>query len=161
MATGWTNLSEEFAINTTLLLLSSPAMATGAGLHKYQGRNLDDQLDDLSPASLDKQRMYYEDFQKRLGQLNASKLAAEDRADLSMLQNQTAANLMELLEIRTPFHNPTLYVETLGNALFNCYVLEYAPKPARLQNIISRLQSVPLFLDQAATNLTDSTDVWT
>jgi uncharacterized protein (DUF885 family) len=153
-----TTMSEEF-VNTTLSF--SPGMATGAGLHKYQGRNLDDQMDDLSPASLDKQRIYYQDFQKRLARLNASKLPVEDRADLSMLQNQTAANLLELLEVRSPFHNPTLYVETLGNALFNCYVLEYAPKPARLQNIISRLQSVPLFLDQAATNLTDSTDVWT
>ena len=54
-----------------------------------------------------------------------------------------------------------MYVETLGNALFTPYVLEYAPKPDRIQHIIARLQKVPLYLDQAATNLVSAPDVWT
>ena len=32
-------------------------------------------------------------------------------------------------------------------------MLEYAPKPERIRHIIARLQKVPLFLDQATTNL--------
>ena len=151
-------LSEEY-VNTTLAF--SPGAATGVGLHKYHNQHLDDMLDDMSPASLDKQRQFYEDFRNRLGDLNADKLTSEDRADLSLLQDQAAANLLELAEIHSPLHNPALYVEILGNALFNCFVLEYAPKPARIGNIIARLQKVPLFLDQAAGNLTSSTDVWT
>jgi uncharacterized protein (DUF885 family) len=151
-------LSDEY-VNTTLSF--SPSAATGVGLHQYPKQNLDDQLDDMSPASLDQQRRFYEDFRNRLGGLQAEKLTPEGRVDLSMLQDQTAANLLDLSEIHSHLHNPVLYVETLGNALFNCYVLEYAPKPARIRNIISRLQKVPLFLDQAASNLTSSTDVWT
>ena len=54
-----------------------------------------------------------------------------------------------------------MYVETLGNALFAPYVLEYAPKPERIRQIIARLQKVASILDQAATNLISAPDVWT
>ena len=54
-----------------------------------------------------------------------------------------------------------MYVETLGNALFAPFVLEYAPKPERIRQIIARLQKVNLYLDQASTNLVSAPDVWT
>jgi uncharacterized protein (DUF885 family) len=151
-------LSEEY-VNTTLSF--SPSAATGVGLHKFHNRNLDDELDDLSPASLDRQRRFYEGFRDRLQRLDTSKLSADDRADVALLQDQVALNLLDLTEIHSSLHNPTMYVEILGNALFNPFVLEYAPKPARIRNIIARLEKVPLFLDQAANNLTSSTDLWT
>src|SRR5579872_6260455 len=116
-------LSDEF-VNTTLAF--SPAAATGAGLHKYKNQNLDDLLDDLSPASLDKQRQFYRDFQNRLSKLSPDKLTPEGRTDLTLLQDQVAASLLDLDEFHSSQHNPVMYVETLGNALFNCYVLEYA-----------------------------------
>ena len=150
-------LTDEF-VHTALAF--SPATATGAGLHQYQKRNLDDELDDLSPASLDRQRRFYEDFRKRLGRLDAGGLTPEGRVDLGIMNDQAALNLLDLNEIHSYLHNPTVYVETLGNALFNCYVLNYAPTPQRIANIISRLQKVPLFLDQASNNLTNSADVW-
>lgn len=151
-------LTGEFVYTT---LAFSPATATGAGLHQYRKRNLDDELDDLSPANLDRQRAFFEDFRKRLGALNAGALTPEGRVDLDILNDQAALSLLDLNEIHSSLHNPTVYVETLGNALFNCYVLNYAPLPQRIGNIISRLQKVPLFLDQASTNLTNSADVWT
>jgi uncharacterized protein (DUF885 family) len=151
-------LSEEF-VNTTLAF--SPAMATSVGLHRYEGQNLDNILDDVSPENLDRQRHYYERFRERLGALNASQLTAEDQADLSILQDQISLALLDLNELHSHLHNPTLYVETLGNALFSPYVLEYAPQAARIRNIIVRLQKAPFFLDQASTNLTSSPGIWT
>ena len=47
-------------------LAFSPVAATAAGLHQYQGQNLDEQLDDISPAALDHQRQYYQGFRDRL-----------------------------------------------------------------------------------------------
>ena len=47
-------------------------MATGVGLHQYQGQNLDNLLDDTSPANLDRQRHYYEHFRERLDALDAN-----------------------------------------------------------------------------------------
>jgi uncharacterized protein (DUF885 family) len=150
-------LTEEF-VNTTLSF--SPSAATSAGLHEFQKQKLDDMLDDFSAASLDKQQKFYEDFQGRLKALPVDKLTADDRADLTILEDQTALALLDLTSIHTPLHNPTMYVETLGNALFSPSVLEYAPKPQRIRSIIARLEKVPLFLDQASSNLTSSPPVW-
>jgi uncharacterized protein (DUF885 family) len=155
---GLPSLSEEFVYT---VLSFSPSAATSVGLHQYQNRNLDDQLDDLSPAKLDEQRRFYLRFRDRLAKLDAGSLPAEDRADLTILQDQISLALLDLNEIHSHEHNPTLYVETLGNALFSPYVLEYAPKPARMRSIISRLQKVPLFLDQATSNLSSAPEIWT
>ena len=151
-------LADEF-VHTTLSF--SPAMATSVGLHQYQGQNLDNLLDDTSPENLDRQRQYYERFRERLDALNANRLTAEDQADLNILRDQVSLALLDLNESHSHLHNPTLYVETLGNALFSPYVLEYAPQAARMRNIIARLQKAPLFLDQASTNLTSSPEIWT
>ena len=59
----FSKLADEFVYTT---LAFSPITATAAGLHRYQGRNLDEQLDDISPAALDHQREYYQLFRDRL-----------------------------------------------------------------------------------------------
>jgi len=151
-------LEEEFVYTT---LSFSPATATGVGLHQYQKQNLDEQLDDISQGALDKQKKFYEQFRDRLAKVKADGLSPEEIADLGILQDQTALALLDLNRIQSWSHNPTQYVETLGNALFSPYVLEYAPLPARIQSIIARLQKVPIFLDQASTNLVSAPSIWT
>ena len=151
-------LSEEFVYGA---LAFSPSAATAAGLHQYQKQNLDEMLDDFGAQSLARQRTFYEKFGDRLADLKTGELTPEDRADLTILQDQIALNLLDLTEIHSHLHNPQLYVETLGNALFAPYVLEYAPQPERIRHIIARLKNVPLFLDQASTNLVSAPDVWT
>ena len=150
-------LSEEFVYTT---LSFSPSAATAAGLHKYQDRTLDGMLDDLSPSSIARQRSFYMGFRERLERLKPDELSAEDRADRQILEDQVSLALLEFDEIRNYMHNPATYVETLGNALFTPYVLEYAPKSERASHIISRLKMVPLFLDQARSNITSAPAVW-
>ena len=153
-----TALSEEFVYGS---LAYSPSAATAAGLHQYQKQNLDEMLDDFGEQNLDRQRTFFEKFRARLGEIQTGDLTPEDRADLTIMQDQIALTLLDLTEIHSHQHAPQLYVETLGNALFAPYVLEYAPKPDRIRQIIARLQKVPLYLDQAATNLVSAPDVWT
>jgi uncharacterized protein (DUF885 family) len=152
-----TALSEEFVYRS---LAFSPSAATAAGLHQYQKQNLDEMLDDFGEQNLARQRTFYAKFRDRLADLNTGELTPEDRADLTILQNQIALNLLDLTETHSHQHCPQLYVETLGNALFAPYVLEYAPKPDRIRHIIARLQKVPLYLDQASGNLFSAPDVW-
>ena len=154
----FSRLSDEFVYTT---LAFSPVGATATGLHQYNQQNLDDLLDDVSPAAFDRQRQFYTGFRQRLAALDSASLSAEDRADLSMIQDQISLALLDLDEIHSHSHNPTIYVETLGNAFFSPYVLEYAAKPARMRNIIARLKQTPAFLDQAAKNLVSSPDIWT
>ena len=150
-------LSEEFVYGA---LAFSPSAATAAGLHQYQKQNLDEMLDDFGAQSLARQRTFYEKFGDRLAGLTTGELTPEDRADLTILQGQIALNLLDFTEVHSHLHSPQLYVETLGNALFAPFVLEYAPKADRIRQIMARLQKVPLFLDQASTNLVSAPDVW-
>lgn len=151
-------LTEEFVYTT---LSFSPANATGVGLHQYKKQNLDELLDDVGPGSLDKQERFYEDFQRRLSEIKTDQLTPEDQADFSIIQDQTALALLDFTKIHTHLHSPQFYVETLGNALFNPFVLEYAPQRTRIQNIMARLQKVPLYLDQASSNLISAPTIWT
>ena len=80
-----TALSEEFVYNS---LAFSPSSATAAGLHEYQKLKLDEMLDDFSESSRARQRTFYEKFREQLSQLNTSELTPEDRADLTILQDQ-------------------------------------------------------------------------
>ena len=143
-------LTEEF-VNTTLSF--SPSAATSAGLHQYQKQKLDDLLDDMSASSLDKQQKFYEGLPGPPEGASGRQTDAGGAADVNILEDQTALALLDLTAIHTALHNPTMYVETLGNALFNPFVLEYAPKPQRIRSIIARLEKTPLYLDQASSNL--------
>jgi uncharacterized protein (DUF885 family) len=155
----FSKLTEEFVYST---LAFSPVSATAAGLHQYQGRNLDEQLDDLSPATLDRQRQYYQRFRERLlNEVKPDALSAESRADLHIVLGQIGLALLDLEETQSYLHNPTMYVEMVGNALFTPLTIEYAPLPVRIGHIVARLRELPLLLDQARTNLLSSPDIWT
>src|ERR1017187_9625067 len=91
-----TALSEEFVYGS---LAFSPSAATAAGLHRYQKQNLDEMLDDFGEQSLYRQRTFLEKFRDRLGELPTGELTAEDRADLTILQDQIALSLFDLAEI--------------------------------------------------------------
>ena len=150
----FSKLADEFVYST---LTFSPIAATAAGLHQYQGQNLDEQLDDISPAAFDHHREYYQRFRERLqNEVKPDALSAESRADFHIMLDQIALRLLDLDETQSYLHNPTLYVEMAGNALFTPLTLEYAPLPVRIRHIVARLQKLPLLLDQARTNLLSS-----
>ncbi len=154
----FSQLSDEFVYTT---LSFSPIAATGAGLHQYNNQNLDELLDDVRPTAFDTQRHFYTDFRRRLTDSGSASLSAEERADTSIIQDQISLSLLELDQIQNYRHNPTVYVEALGNAFFNPYVLEYAPKETRMRHVIARLEKTPAYLEQAAMNLVSSPEIWT
>jgi len=150
------------------MLALSPTTATYAGFHRYRdpksGREiqLDELLDDMSAAGLKKQRAALERYRRRFQkEVNREALNAEDRADYDLIQDQIALSLLELDTIQNYRHNPTVYVELAGNALFLPMVLEYAPKEERFRHIIARLKRVPALLRQARQNLVDTDPIYT
>ena len=152
-------MADEFVYTS---LAFSPVAATAVGYHKHQGVNLDEQLDDVSAAAMERQRQFYSGFRDRLSKIvKPDQLSSEDRADYDIIQDQISLALLDLDQIRSLQHNPTIYVESIGNALFNPYVLEYAPKPQRMRDIIARTAKIPAFLEQAKKNLTDAPGIWT
>ena len=141
-------------------LALSPVSATQAGYHEHNGVPLDEALDDYGPLGIEKQRKFYEGFQSRINALKVSSLDKEQQADLEIIENNLNLALLDLNTIQSYKHNPTVYVELVGNALFTPYILNYAPKERRYHDIIKRLERVPTLFEQAKANLDDAPDVW-
>lgn len=153
----FSKLSEDLVHGSLAL---SPVSATAAGYHEHNGVRLDRELDDLSPRAIENQRTFYTDFRDRFDQAASGTLSREDRADYALIRDQIALNLLELNTIQNWRHNPAMYVELAGTALYSPYVLEYASKQQRFGDIIARLEKIPRLLDQARANLVDSPAVW-
>ena len=150
-------LTEDFVYGSLAL---SPVSATAAGYHEHNGVKLGGKLDDYSAAGIQAQQQFYSGFRDRLAAIGRDQLSKEDGADYQILTNQTELALLELREIQSYRHNPTVYVELVGNALFSPFVLEYAPIESRYRDIIQRLGAVPALMDQAKANLVDAPEVW-
>ncbi|HXE75143.1 MAG TPA: DUF885 domain-containing protein [Candidatus Xenobia bacterium] len=157
-------LAKEFLYGSLAL---SPSSATSVGYHQHRDPktgaviSLDEQLDDLSPAGIERQRQFYRDFRRRLRRyIRVSQLDAEARADYELIRDNLELSLLEIEQIESHKHKPQFYVETLGNAIFAPLVLEYAPPEKRLEHILARLEQVPAFLQGAKENLTTTAPIW-
>jgi uncharacterized protein (DUF885 family) len=157
-------LSEEF-IHETLAL--SPSTASQAGYHQHvdpkTGKTiaLDALLDDVSVAGMSEQRRVYAQWRERFHtETPLASLGVEDAADWQLIDDQIALSLLELDRIQDYKHNPTVYVELLGGALFQPLTNDFAPKDVRLGYILSRIAASPPFLDQARSELVDADPIF-
>ncbi len=142
------------------MLAFSPVSASAQGYHSSQGKDFDTTLDDVSMSAVEARRSYLSTFHLRIAEIEKDNLSPEDRADYDMIQDLIAYELFDLDIAQSWRHNPTTYVETIGTALFNPYVLNYAAPEARARHIIARLEQVPKFLDQANRNLFAAPAIW-
>ncbi|MCU1258676.1 MAG: hypothetical protein JWO80_1561 [Bryobacterales bacterium] len=156
-AVSFAPLEDEFVYTT---LSFSPIDASAQGYHTHQGANLDTALDDLSRQAINRRRDFYSSFHQRLANVDVNRLPPEDRADYDIIQNELGLALFDLDIAQTWNHNPTRYVELIGSALFNPYILDYAPKPERAKHIIARLEKVPAFCETAQRNLFRAPAIW-
>src|SRR5882757_10066821 len=154
----FSKVTEDFVYGSLAL---SPVAATSAGYHEHNGVRLDEKLDDLGFAGMQEQRKFYSDFRDRLTLIKPDSLSPEERADYQIIQNQIDLTLLDLRQIQSLRHNPTVHVELIGNALFNSFFLEYAPIETRYRHIIQRLFKIPGFIQNAKSTLVDSPAVWT
>ncbi len=157
-------VAEEFLYGYLAL---SPSSATFSGYHQHRdpatGKmvSLDEQLDDVSAAGIERQRKFFRDYQRRLEkEIRVRELDAETRADYELVRDTIELALLELDEIQLHKHKPQSYVETVGGAVFGPMVLEYAPPEKRLEHILAWLEQVPGFLAAAKQNLTDTAPIF-
>jgi uncharacterized protein (DUF885 family) len=158
------SLSEQFIHET---LAQSPSNASQAGYHHYLDPKtrkdvaLDSLLDDVSPKAFAEQRKLYAQWRERFHtDTPISSLGPEDAADWRLIDDQIALNLLELNHIQNYRHNPTVYVELLGSALFQPLTDDYASEDIRLGDVLSRTAEIPRFLKQAQSELTDSDPIF-
>jgi uncharacterized protein (DUF885 family) len=141
-------------------LALSPVTASTVGYHKHQEEMLEDQLDDFSAAGIKAQIKLQRDIEARIDKLDAKALNSEQRADIEVMHDAIQATRLDVEEVQSYRHNPTIYVELIGNALYTPYVLHYAAADERFKHIIQRLIRVPELVRQAEQNLSDSPEIW-
>ena len=141
-------------------LALSPVTASTVGYHKHQGQMLEDELDDFSAAGIKAQIKLQRDIEARMESLDAKTLSPEERADIEIMHDAISATRLDIEEVQSYRHNPTIYVELIGNALYTPYVLHYAAAEERFKHIIQRLIRIPELVRQAEQNLNDSPEVW-
>ena len=148
-------------------LALSPVNASQAGYHEHKdpktGKTirLDAQLDDAGPEGMAAQEKFYRDWRTRFqSETPIASLNPQDAADFRLIDDQIGLNLLEFEKIQNYKHNPTVYVETIGNGLFLPLSQEYASKEVRLGDIISRIGQIPRFLNQAKAQLTDADPIF-
>jgi uncharacterized protein (DUF885 family) len=152
-------LTEEF-IHQSLAL--SPVSASQAGYHQHKDASgktiqLDAELDDVGPEAMARQLKFYKEWRDRFRKETPLKsLGMEDQADWQLIDDQISYNLLELEQIQSYRHQPTIYVELIGNAIFLPLTQDYASQDVRVGHVLSRLEKIPRLLDQAQAQLQDS-----
>jgi uncharacterized protein (DUF885 family) len=148
-------------------LALSPVNASYAGLHKYtdpktgKSIELDAELDDVSPHAMAAQERLYREWRQRFKkETPVAKLNAQDAADYRLIDDQIALNLLEFEHIQNYKHNPTGYVELIGNSMFLPLTQDYAPKEVRVGHVLSRIGQIPRFLQQAKAELSDADPIF-
>ncbi len=99
-------------------------------------------------------------WQQRFAAIDPAGLDAEQGVDLAMLKSEIAGELLELEVLQSGRHNPALYVEQLGDALFQPMIQHYAGPVHRLAQVLDRLAQVPRYLAQARSVLENADPVF-
>src|SRR5271166_2509585 len=157
-------MTDEFVKDSLAL---SPVSASEAGYHEHKdpktGKtiDLDAQLDDVSPQGMAAQERFYREWRKRFQtETPVASLNAQDAADYRLIDDQIALNLLEFEHIQSYKHNPTGYVELIGNAMFLPLTQEYAAKEVRVGDVVSRIGQIPRFIEETKSQLTDSDPIF-
>ncbi len=160
----FSQMCDEFVKDSLAL---SPVNASQAGYHQHTdpktGKtiDLDAQLDDVSAAGVAAQEKFYTNWRKRFQKESPiESLNAQDAADFRLIDDQIGLNLLEFDKIQNYKHNPTVYVELLGSGLFLPLTQEYASQDKRVGDVISRMQQIPRFLEQAKSQLSDADPIF-
>jgi uncharacterized protein (DUF885 family) len=134
-------LCDEF---TSGYLAWRPLLATGIGLHDWDGK-----LTDYSRASIDAETARLKDYQAKLAALNPASLSAQNRYDLRITQTGIQHDLFWLADARQYARDPRIYVPDIG-----VYVTQsFAPLEDRLQSVTAIASSLGDFLAAARANL--------
>jgi uncharacterized protein (DUF885 family) len=122
---------------------------------------LDAELDDVSAKGVAEQATFYREWRERFQkETPVASLDAQDGADYRLIDDNIALSLLEFDQIQSYKHQPQVYVELVGNALFLPLTQDYASKEVRVGHVISRIGQIPRLLDQAKSVLTDADPIF-
>lgn len=127
-----------------------PTLATLAGYHRHAGVPLDELLDDVSQAALDRRKTFYEAFERGLGRTNPARLVEEDRRDYDLIRQRLLRDRASLDRFA---HDPAVYTAILERGLNGPITLDYGPPELRGFHLTRRIEMIPAFVNHALRNL--------
>ncbi len=134
----------------------APTMGTSAGLHQY-----DNQLEDYSAASIQKEIAALHEYEKRVEAIDPSALDASVAGDREILLNNIRSQLLTLEVIRPWEKNPDNYSSGITYSIFVLMERPYASADVRLRAVVEREKLIPQALQEARRNLKNPPRIFT
>jgi uncharacterized protein (DUF885 family) len=126
----------------------SPVAATQLGDHRF-----DADLDDMSAAGRARKLAWNQELLGQLRGIDRTALTRANQIDAAMLDNQLRYAAWSLEKFRDWSWDPLVYTQLAGQALYGLLARDFAPLPARLRSLTTRLESMPRLLEQTRANL--------
>jgi uncharacterized protein (DUF885 family) len=125
-----------------------PSIAAGNGLHAHDG-----QLEDFSAASIAAEVKWLKATRQSLDRLDVARLTPDERVDHRILQGIVDGWLLDLDTVKTWTRNPMIYATAVSDGVHNLMTMESSGAPERMQQVVTKLRSVPSLLAAARTNI--------
>lgn len=130
----------------------NPSAGTASGFHQY-----DDQLEDYSRTSIDKQIALLKKFKAEFKDVPLPAKATDEQVaewiDRSLVIHDIDSHLLSLENIRGWEKNPDAYSGGVTNSIFVIMARTFAPPEQRLKSVIAREKQIPAVFMAAKQNL--------
>lgn len=126
----------------------APSWGTQVGFHQY-----DKQLEDLSAAALKNNEASLIEYRRRFSDPAFLRLPRAQRLDLSMVQANISASLLDLQELHSFNRDPDKYPSLIADSVFSLAKRNFAHVDERLVSVISRIEKAPALLVAARANI--------
>jgi uncharacterized protein (DUF885 family) len=124
----------------------NPSAGTQAGFHQY-----DDQLEDYSRASVDRQIAVLKKLKKEAATIQPQTPA--ESIDYALIVGNIDGGLLALENIRGWEKNPDQYSSGVSGSIFVIMARTFAPPDQRLKSVIAREKQIPAVFQAARQNL--------
>jgi uncharacterized protein (DUF885 family) len=133
-----------------------PSNAVQDGFHAY-----DAQLEDYSPATIQKEIAAAHRFETLFTAFPVSQLSAEQRADRDMVLSNIQSNLLEVEAIRMWEKDADQYASAASGGAFVIMSRTFAPADVRLRALIAREKLMPKLFADGKRNLKNPPKIYT
>ncbi|MBT8377661.1 MAG: DUF885 domain-containing protein, partial [Ignavibacteria bacterium] len=115
-------------------------------------------MPDYSPKTLEENKKKYNEFSYRLKNIPRENWSRSDSVDYLLMHSAIERVNWELNVLRSPYRNPDFYVHQTLGAVYELLIIHSPMTDSRTNNIIIRLQSIPITVEYAKQNLTEAAE---
>ena len=130
------------------MLPLTPVQATSLGEHRY-----DSQLDDVSADGQSRRTGLARQLLAQMATLDLAQMSRPHQVDARLLKNQLEYLIWSSEQLQEWRWNPLIYTDLAGNSIYLLMARDFAPLPARLHSVGSRLSELPRLLLQVRESL--------